>query len=92
MRIKVEYTAHLKRAVGTGLEELEVEDSSGISELIETLLALHGKKLRNQILNAQGDLHPSVIVAVNGEQVYLESGRQLREGDAVVLLAAIAGG
>lgn len=92
MRITVEYTAHLKRAVGTGLEEIEIEESSGIAELIETVLALHGKKLRNQMLNAQGKVNPSVIIAVNGEQVYLESGRRLREGDAVVLLAAIAGG
>jgi len=92
MRITVEYTAHLKRAVGTGWEEIEIGESSSISELIETVLTLHGKELRNQMLNAQGTVHPSVIIAVNGEQVYLESDRRLREGDAVVLLAAIAGG
>lgn len=92
MKIRIEYTAHLRRAAGTAGEEIELPESSTVSEAIEAALAKHGDEFRAQLLDADGNVHPSLVIAVNDEQVSLESAGELREGDTVVLLAAIAGG
>jgi molybdopterin converting factor small subunit len=92
MMVRVEYTAHLKRAAGTASEEIEIGAAASLSELIETLTELHGENFRNQMLDSKGNLRPAAVIAVNGEQVYLESPRSLQEGDRVLFLAAIAGG
>ena len=92
MKITVEYTAHLKRAVGAAVETVEIRENCAISELMEAVLSLHPDELRDQILTADGHPNPSIVIAVNGEQVYPDSDRLLNDGDTVVLLAAIAGG
>jgi len=92
MKIAVEYTAHLKRATGIGREEIEVPERSTILQTIEVLLARHGEEFRTYLLNSEGSIHPSLVIAVNDEQVFLDAPTQLSDGDTVVLLAAIAGG
>jgi len=92
MKITVEYTAHLKRATGTGSEEVQLPQHSTVLEVIETLLERHGEEFRAHLLDSEGNIHPSLVIAVNDEQVFLESARKLSDGDTVVLLAAIAGG
>ena len=92
MKIRIEYTAHLKRAAGTGGEEIELSPSSTVLEAIEAALARHGEEFRTNLLDSEGNVHPSLVIAVNDEQVFLQSSRELSDGDTVVLLAAIAGG
>jgi molybdopterin converting factor small subunit len=92
VKISVEYTAHLKKAAGTDVEVIEVGASAGLSDLLEILSELHGNEFKNLMLDRKGNLHPAAVIAVNGEQVYLESQRPLSEGDKVLFLAAIAGG
>ena len=92
MKIKVEYTAHLKRAAGTAEEEIELRTDATLLDALDAVLKRHGGELRRHLQDAQGKIHPSLVIAVNGEQVFLESSRELSDGDAIVLLAAIAGG
>lgn len=92
MKIRVEYTAHLKRAAGTDGEEVELSEEATLTELIESLSALHGDQFSRHMFDREGNLHPAAVVVVNGEQVYLESPRRLSDGDTVLFLAAIAGG
>jgi MoaD family protein len=92
MKITVEYTAHLKRATGKSREELELPADSTLEQAIESLLQRHGDEFRNYLMDSEGRVNPSLVVAVNDEQVFLENPLQLSDGDTVVLLAAIAGG
>lgn len=92
MKIKVEYTAHLKRAAETDSEYIELGGVATVFDAIHTVSARHGEEFRRHLQNAEGNIHPSIVIAVNGEQVFLESSRELSDGDTIVLLAAIAGG
>ena len=92
MKIRVEFTAQLKRAAGTDSEEVELGHGCTVLEAVEAILAQHGGEVRAQLLDRDGNIHPSLVVAVNGEQVFPDSSRKLSDGDTVVFLAAIAGG
>jgi len=46
-------------------EEIELPEGSILSEAIEVALARHGEEFRTHLLDSNGNVHPSLVIAVN---------------------------
>lgn len=81
MKIKVKFFASYKEVLGKEEIELELEENSNISHLLDIL--------RNDYPKL-GNLMETLVVSVNLE--YAEYDRKLKEGDEVALLPPVSGG
>lgn len=92
MQITVNYTTQLKAALGKSVEELDFDDRATVRDVLDRLRELHGETLQGLLYDAAGRLLPSVLLCVGDEQVNIDHGVELRDGDAMTLLSAISGG
>jgi molybdopterin synthase sulfur carrier subunit len=93
MRIRVQFTAQLRTAIGRPSLELELPEGSSVAELIESLAARFAEA-KSHLLTADGQPHRSLLIVVNDAAVCSVNAvqTQLRPGDAVTLMPPIAGG
>ncbi len=92
MQIHVQYSAQIKKLAGCGNEAIEVEDGTSAQAAIKRLASEHGDALSRYLLDADGCLQRTVLAFVNDTQVRWDEERELRDGDQLVFMAAIAGG
>jgi molybdopterin converting factor small subunit len=93
MKLRVQYTAQLRTAVGRAADEVELPDGSSLAALVHHL----AEKLADagpHLTTADGQIHRSLLVVVNDAAVTARDAATayLREGDVVTLLPPIAGG
>ena len=81
MKIKIKFFASYKEAVGRDELDLDMEDESDVSQLLEAVKAIHP---------AIGELIEPLIVSVNKE--YATFDKVLKDGDEVALLPPVSGG
>jgi MoaD family protein len=78
-----------------GRKELEVEFAGEtVSDLIEHLVARHGRKARQALYDEKGQLDPVVQVLLNGKEwvTHDRLDTALQDGDSVMLMVMMAGG
>ncbi len=92
MRIVVHYMAQIKRAAGRAVEQIELDRSSTVQELVVRLAQGGEEPLRRLLLDAQGALQPALLLFVGDEQVSAGQPLSLRDGDVVTVLSPMAGG
>jgi sulfur carrier protein ThiS len=94
MNVCVEFTGQLKTAIGQASDRVEVPEGATLAMLLAQLGRRCGDEARPHLLNASGQMQPSLLVAINGSAVpSRQAGATvLRDGDSVVLLPPIAGG
>ncbi len=94
MRLRVQYTAQLRSALGRAEEEIELPEGSNVSDLLAHLTTEVCREAAPFLLTPSGDIQPSLLVAVNAGAVLAREaqGVQIRSGDVVTLLLPIAGG
>ncbi len=80
MKIKLKYFASVAEAVGMSVEEMELQDGTIVSNLVEAL------KERFKGFEAMSN----VIIAVNG--AYVDPNTLLEDGDIVALFPPVSGG
>jgi len=80
LRIKIQYFASLRELVGIHMEEMSLEEGSGIEDLMRKI-----KERHRPLMEAK-----RILVAVNGE--YVDANGSLREGDLVSLFPPVSGG
>ncbi|MFQ5711549.1 MAG: ubiquitin-like small modifier protein 1 [Candidatus Geothermarchaeales archaeon] len=81
----------------TGAKELELDLNQGstVKDLFDTLFEKYGADFRRRILDPKtGDLRRFIIVIVNGRDIrhMNQMETELKEGDEVAILPAVAGG
>jgi molybdopterin synthase catalytic subunit len=81
MNVKVKFFASYKEALGREEIDLELDENSDVSKLLEILRQDHPKL---------GNLLETLVVSVNLE--YANYDRMLKEGDEVALLPPVSGG
>jgi molybdopterin converting factor small subunit len=93
MRIRVQFTAQLRTAVGRTADEVELPDGSSLAVLVRHL-AENLEGAGPHLVSADGQIHRSLLVVVNDSAVTVRdaAAAALRDGDAVTLLPPIAGG
>ena len=92
MNVKVEYSSQLKKVAGGGDECIELVEPCSLRQLVSRLAEKHGGAFRNFFLDEGGEPRPTVLVFVNNEQAHWKEEQQLRDGDQVAFMSAIAGG
>jgi molybdopterin synthase sulfur carrier subunit len=91
MAIRVQIPAPLRPLTG-GADEVAV-DAADLGSLIEALEARH-KGLKDRLCDSSGNLRSYVRIFVNDEDVRFlqEKATELKAGDVVAIVPAIAGG
>jgi molybdopterin converting factor small subunit len=92
MKVTVEYAAQVKQAAGVGSETVELGDGCSVQDLVGRVAELHGEPLQRVILDADGKLHPSILLFVGDNQVRGDNPVPLHESDVVTFLSPISGG
>ena len=92
MKIKVSFNGQLRQISGRESEQREITANAGIDLLAADLAKSSGSDFEKILLDESGRVRASVIVLINDVPVEKGSAPSLKEGDAVSLLPAIAGG
>lgn len=94
MKLRVQYMAQLRTAIGCSEEERELSDGASLAELLSQLAASHGADAGKHLFTAAGLVQPSLMIAVNGTAAPTRNVAEiaLRCGDVVTLMPPIAGG
>lgn len=94
MNVAVELTGPLRTAFGQTEMVVMLAEGATIAALADALGAQCDEAARPHLLTTNGDLQPSLLIAINGTaQPSRQAARQvLCDGDRVVLLPPIAGG
>lgn len=92
MRIKIKYTAQLKKEIGIAEETVETESKTTIENLVIQLNNKHKMAFQNIVFSVEGKFLDAVLLIVNGKQVRYNSGLVLNNGDNLTIMSPIAGG
>jgi len=94
MKIRLEYCAQVRDAAGIEEEDLACEAGTTPAALLKTLAERRGEKIRALLLDAAGKPQRGVLFLLNEEPVPPEQlgERELRDGDKLTVLPAMAGG
>jgi molybdopterin converting factor small subunit len=94
MKLRVQYMAQLRTAIGCAEEEIELPEGSSLAALLDHLANLRGHEAAKHLLTPAGDALHSLLVIVNdsAKPAPLASTTLLQSGDTISLLPPIAGG
>lgn len=94
MRLRVQFTAQLRTAVGRAEEEVDLPEGSNLEGLLVHVATELCRETAGYLLTPGGGLQPSLIVSVNNRAISTHEARAtlIRSGDVVMLLPPIAGG
>lgn len=94
MKVRIQYTAQLRAAVGCSEEEVDAPDGGTLADLLTTLATERRPESAPFVLTTAGELQPSLLVAVNARGVSPREARStvLQANDVITLMPPIAGG
>ena len=90
MHVTVHYLAQIRRAAGRASESVESPDAVPLRDFLRTLARRHDGQFRAMLLDDAGEPRKSMLYFVGDEHADLS--RPLADGDAVTILAPMAGG
>lgn len=91
IKIKIKYTAQLKKEAATGEEWKDMEASVEIEDLLKELVKGKNEKFQNILFDENNQRRLSILVIHNNEQVS-GKGMKLKENDEILIMSPIAGG
>lgn len=96
MKVKVEYLGHIRNIIGSEREEeVEIEESSSIADLLMILSKKYGKPFQKSVYETNTiDVKSNFIVTINGYLLNQLNGvkTKLQHGDHIVLMPIVSGG
>ena len=92
MKVTVNYFGQVRQIAGKESEAGDYRESLGLCELVADLAEKYGSEFRGIVLDASGQLRPSLLALINGQAVDKGARAELKDGDEVTLLPPIAGG
>lgn len=93
MEVVFQYTGQLANVVGKSEESVDLGDDARLKPAIDQLAQRHGDGYAKLVLDANGDLRPSLLVVVDGEQADGDKAAlDLSGAKTVMLMTPIAGG
>ena len=90
MRVTVQYLAQIKRAAGCNSETVEVPIGGTLRDALRTLADRHDGNFRAMLLDDAAEPRKSLLFFIGDDQA--AGTRLLRDGDAITILAPMAGG
>jgi molybdopterin converting factor small subunit len=92
MKITFRYTSQLSTAAGTSEETLEFPDGMSLVDLLAKVCMKHGSEFSKFVLNEEGSLVRTLVVALDGDQVDLSKDPCVESGSEVYLITPMSGG
>jgi len=77
-----------------GLTEIVYSNVETLGDVIVQFMSEHGKKIRKNFIDSQGNLETHVVILVNGRNyLFLEDlNTKLKDGDEIVISPPLVGG
>jgi molybdopterin converting factor small subunit len=92
MKITIDYIAQAKTAAGTSSEIYTVADHCPLRDVLAHASKQQGAALTTLVFDPNGKIRPSILIAVNHEQVFTERAPVLKNGDVIALMSPMSGG
>lgn len=92
MNITLEYLAQLRTAAGKRSETVTGKEGTTLGAVLAEAATRLGPAFTALVFDGHGNLHPSLLVMLNEEQVVPDRTRTLRDSDRVTLLTPMSGG
>ncbi|HIF33689.1 MAG: MoaD/ThiS family protein [Pirellulaceae bacterium] len=92
MQITIRYEAQTRRAVGLEEETIELVAPCRVSDCIQHVATLHPESLRPIVINAAGEIQPSLLIFLGDDQVVRDDTKELADGDTLTIMTPISGG
>ena len=92
MKVTFRYTSQLATAAGSSEETIETETGSALLSLLRDLSSKHGPGFAKFVVDEDGNVTPTLVVAVNGSQVSVEDLVSLDTDAEVMLITPMSGG
>ena len=92
MQVVVEFTAQFKQAAQKASQAVDVPEGTTMQSVLQSVANDLGDPLKSLLLNADSNLHASILVFVQDEQAHWNEDHALSDGDTITLLAPISGG
>jgi molybdopterin converting factor small subunit len=92
MRITLQYATQVKRAAGVGADTLDAPADAKLPDLLRLAADNRGDALRSMLLDAAGEIQPSLLVFAGDRQIGRDEQITLRDGDVLTVMSPISGG
>tara|TARA_Y100000588_G_scaffold364046_1_gene427303 strand:+ start:442 stop:720 length:279 start_codon:yes stop_codon:yes gene_type:complete len=92
MRITFHYTSQLAAAAGNSEEAIDVDDGTGLMEMLLNLSEKHGPEFSKFVVDGNGNPAPTLVIALNGTQIDLGKEVSLEDDSEVILITPMSGG
>jgi len=94
MKVEVKFFTSLREITGKKVEEIQLQSTITVEELLTLLSEKYGKKFREYIYNKKGEVQGFLSFLVNGKNINILQGfdTKLQEGDTVAILPPVGGG
>jgi len=92
MKIKVRYTAQLKKAISKREAFVEVNEGILVTTLLNLLNEQNRKAFTNIVFNENGEFLNAVLIILNGKQISINYTDLLKDNDEITIMSPIAGG
>lgn len=94
MNVEVKFFTSLREITGKKVDEIQLQNTITVDELLTLLSEKYGKNFREYIYNKKGDVQGFLSVLVNGKNINIMQGfdTELQENDVVAILPPVGGG
>ena len=93
MELTIQYTGQLASIVGHSEQAVNVPENITCNQLVGMLSQEHGTQFSTMLATDDGELRPSIMIIVGGEQMVGNVNEQtFQDGDTVMIMTPIAGG
>jgi len=94
MKVEVKFFTSLREITGKKVDEIQLQKTITVDELLTLLSEKYGKNFREYIYNKKGDVQGFLSFLVNGKNINIMQGfdTKLQENDIVAILPPVGGG
>ncbi len=94
MKVEVRFFTSLREITGKKIEEIMLQNTITVGELLTELSKKYGKEFREYLYTQKGKVHGYLSILVNGKSTNILQGldTELKEGDTVAILPPVGGG